>query len=286
MDQDRGNPDGTTHELDAVLAAFRSLPTDQLIAETLLLTNDSDIGPRLAGAATFGFTRSGQYLDAARGLIDQIVTNADQISWHMSAYAVSLDRIGEDYDQSPLAIRELSKAASHQMGAKTLSLRSEVHWHLYAECLDSAWHFMRNSTRYLDPGFTPKPGQQECVVTIREFRNHMKHRDKAVLNIESPDWQSISRDTEGWFEIGYKRDKRNRIVFSPVSGDRKGRTLKMPISQEGFQQFKNIIAGTYEHLQRRCLETLHHQFTDHPGTMPTVDRVGTLVRDSIEPVEQ
>lgn len=272
-----------TSDLGAVMAAYRSLPTEDLVAETLLLTSDSKTGPRLAGAATLGFTRSRQYLDTARGLMEQIEANGDQISWHMSSYFVILDGIGDDYDRSPVAVRELSKAVSHELGAKTLSLHSEIHWHLYVECLDRAWYFMRNSTMYLDPEFTLKPGQQDYIVTIREFRNHLAHRDKAILAIDSPDWQSMSRDAGDWFEIGYKRDKRNRIEFSPVSGDLKGRTLKMPMSQEGFLRFKNIMASTFVHLQRACLDRLTLQFSTKPGTLPRVDQVGALVRDTIEP---
>lgn len=283
MDNQDGSRASKTSEVDAVMEAYRALPTDQLIADSIILTNDPETGPRLAGAAVFGFTRSGQYIDTARGLIDQIVNNAEQISWHMSAYPAILDGLGADYNASPLAMREITKAVSHQLGGKTLSLRSEVHWHLYAECLDRAWYFMLNSTRYFDPEFALKPGQQDYIVTIREFRNHMAHRDKAVLDVNSPDWRSMSRNAEGWHEIGYKRDKRNRIEFSPVGVAFEGRTLKMPISQEGFQQFKNIIASTYDHLQRSSLDRLTRQFEDHPETMPTVDRVGTILRDSIEP---
>ncbi len=284
MENESGNSAGETTDLEAVMAKYRALPTDDLIAESILYTNDPETGPRLAGAAVLGFTRSGQYVDTARGLIDQIVNNADQVSWHMSAYSVILDAIGKDYDRSPLAIREMSKAVSHQRGAMTLSLRAEVHWHLYAECL-RAWYFMLNSAQHFDPGFTLKPAQQDYIVTIREFRNHLAHRDKAISNINSPDWRLMSRSGDDWYEIGYQRDNRNRIRFSPVSGPLKGRTLRMPMSQEGFQRFKNIIAYTYERLERLALDRLTRQFVDRSETMPAVDQVGMLASDSIEPVE-
>jgi hypothetical protein len=273
-------------DLEAVMAAYRALPTDQLVADSIVLTSDPETGPRLAGAAVFGFTRSGQYIDTARGLIDQIIANTEQISWHMSAYTVISDHIGKDYDASPLAMHELSKAVYHQQAAQTLSLRSEVHWHLYAECLDRAWYYMRNSTRYFDPDFNPNDVQQKYIETVRQFRNHMTHRDQAIRDINSPDWRSMSRNAEGWHEVGYKRDNRNRIEFSAVGGPYKGQTLKMPMSHEGFLQFKNIIKQTYGHLQRSCLRTLPLQFTRQPETMPRVDQVGTLMRHSVEPAEQ
>jgi hypothetical protein len=285
MNNDDGVSTDKARELAAVMAAYRALPTEQLIAEAILLTHGPEMGPRLAGAVVMGFTRSGHYIDTARGLIDQIVGNLEQISWHMSAYSVIRDRISKDYNASPLAMRELTRAVAHQLGAKTLSLRSEVHWHLYTECLDRAWFFMVNSAKHFDSGFTLMPVHQVYVVTIREFRNHLAHRDKAISNIDSPDWHAMSRTVQGWHEIGYKRDKRNRIIFSPVSGDLKGRTLKMPMSLEGFQQFKNIIAYTYERLERLSLDRLTHLFTVCPESIPTVEQVGKLSRDVIEPVE-
>lgn len=279
-------PGGKTNDLDAVMAAFSALPTEQLVAESLILANDSESGLRLAGAAVFGFSRSGQYIDTARGLIDQILANADQISWHMDGYSVIFDRLREDYDASPLAERELEKAASHEEGAKALSLRSEIHWHLYAECLHRAWYYMRNSRMYFDPDFAVKPTQQNYIEIVRAFRNHMTHRDKAVSVSDSADWRSMSRSAEGWHHIGYRRDRMNRIEFSPVDGPFKGRTVKMPMNEEGFRRFKNIIADTYEDLRRSCLDRLRRQFTHHPETMPAVDQVGTLSRDVLELVEE
>lgn len=203
----------------------------------------------------------------------------------MVAYAVIIDGIGDDYDASPFARHEIGKAVSHQLGANALSVRSEVHWHLYVECLDRAWYFMPNSAKHFDPGFTLKPAQQDYIVRIREFRNHLAHRDKAIADIESLDRRSMSRSRGDSYEVGYKRDNRNRIEFSPVSGDFKGRTLKMPMNQEGFQQFKNIITYTDERLKQSALDRLARHFTDHPDTMPAVSQVGALSQDGVEPVE-
>jgi hypothetical protein len=254
------NDTSDENDLPELIEAYRALPTDQLVAESILLTCDPVAGPRLAGAAVLGFTRAGQYVDTARGLIDQIVLNAEQMSWHMEAYSVIRDGMGTDYDGSPLAQREVARAAYHHRGAVALSVRSEVHWHLYAACLDRSWHFMLNSAKHFDPSFALKPVQEHYIETIRAFRNHLEHRDKAVWDSNSEDWASMSRSGEDWFEIGYRRDNRNRILFTPLTGRFQGTTLKMPMSQDGFLEFKNINVYTYERLQHSTLDRPRRRF--------------------------
>jgi hypothetical protein len=60
MEEKDENHIGETIDLEAVMAAYRALLTDQLIAESILLTSDPETAPRLAGAAVFGFSRSTQ----------------------------------------------------------------------------------------------------------------------------------------------------------------------------------------------------------------------------------
>jgi len=273
-------------ELERIMAAYQDLPTDQLISDTIFLTRESDEdNDRWAAAAVLGYSQGGLYLDTARTLLRQIFEDAKEISWRMEAYEVVRAEVEAGSAHPDISIQEIAVAANHGQGAMYLHQVGEVLWHYYVISLQHAWHFLANSARIIDPGFTATPTEEAWLELIRSFRNHMEHRDKAVRDISSEDWRSMSRASKNAFELGYRRDAGNNIAFVPIGGPNKGQELQMPINQAGFEQAARFCQGIHLRVQKACLRRLFEQFAAHRDTIPPLDQVGGTMTEILEPTE-
>lgn len=268
------------------MAAYAKLPIDKLIADTVTYTHEGEAASHWAAAAVLGYSRGGLYLDTARSLIEQILADASEISWRMGAYDVVKPTIGGVL-MNPFAVQLSSElvveAVTHQQGALHLRRMAEVLWHFYASSLKHAWYFLKNSAQIVDPSFTPTRDEAEWIAIVMTFRNHMEHRDKAVSNLSSRDWQSMSREDQDVFELGYRLDTDGNVLYVPVEGKWKGQVQRMPINQTGFDHAESICQGIWRRIQPKCLQRLDQYFTAHPGEIPALDQVGMTMSDVIEP---
>lgn len=273
--------------LTQVMAAYRKLPTDQLVSDTIIHTRDDADAIRWAAAAVLGFSRSGYYLDTARSLMDQLMQDATEISWRMNAYDLMFGDLKQRYHDGQRPLAGVERATNFRLGAQYLTIFAEVLWHFYAVSLQRSWHFMANSARGVDPAFAPTTGEANYLELIRAFRNHMEHRDKATRDIGSHDWQSMSKAEQHTITVGYRRDYQNNIRFVPVEkGPLVGKEQKMPINPVGFERFETMLIAAYERLKHTCLGQLEQHFLAHPDQLPSLDQVGGTLTDSMEPVER
>jgi len=272
--------------LGQVMTAYRELPTDQLVSDTIIRTRDDADAVRWAAAAVLGFSRSGYYLDTARSLMDQLMKDAREISWRMNAYDLMFDELEQRYRDGQRPLAGVERSVKLRFGAQYLTIFAEVLWHFYAVSLQRSWHFMANSARVVDSAFAPTTDEANYLELIRAFRNHMEHRDKATRDISSHDWRSMSKDEQHTVTVGYRRDQQNNIRFVPVEkGPLVGKEQRMPINPAGFERFETMLIAAYERLKHTCLGQLEQHFLAHPDQLPSLDQVGGTLTDSMEPVE-
>jgi len=243
-------------KLRQVMKEYRGITTDNLLADTLIRTSGDPDAPMRAAAATLGFTRSAQYMDAARSLMHQIMDEAEEIAWNMEAYERILGELRRHGQRTPTSNIQIKAAVKFNLGGKTLSVHAELLWHFYALSLQHVWHFMLNSLHAIDPIYTPAKDVLDYLEIIRLFRNHMEHRDKATANITSADWLTMSKQDSHSATVGYERDQDNNITF--VVTDKKnpldGTTQKMPVNPKGFERFETMIITVYQQISENCLE--------------------------------
>jgi hypothetical protein len=264
------------------MAAYARLPIDQLVSDAVVYTTGSDNEIKQAAAAVFGINRGGLYLDSARGLIAQIEADVREVSWRMPAYEAIWSSAAQrpTYDR-----REVVHAVSHQQAAFYLHQVAEILWHLYAVSLHRARYFMENCATIIDPRFKLTPLQDDWAETIRTFRNHMEHRDKAMRDISSRDWQSMSHESREAFVLGYRLDTERNVFYVPSDGRWKDQERRMPVNQAGFDQATVVIQEIHDHVKKASMKRLKRYFAAYPETMPSIDQVGKTMREVMEPIE-
>lgn len=273
--------------LDQVITAYRSQPTDRLISDVIILTSDEGIDAlRQAKAATLGYSRSGYYLDTARSLMRQMMTDVDEISWRMDAYALMFGELNRDHSSIEEFHEKAGQTERTKLGALCLSVQAEIFWHFYAASLQHAWYFMKHCTQAIDAAFVFKPEEQDYLTLIQAFRNHMEHRDKAAGDVASDDWPSMSRDEQKSTILGYRRDRENNISFVPATGLLKGTSQKMPMNPDGFDRFETMFIDIYERLRTACITKLKTYFLEHPDKLPSPDQVGGTLTEHLTPVDE
>lgn len=271
--------------LEQVMAAYRNLPTDQLISDTVILTSDDGMDAlRRAGAATLGYSRGSYYLDTARSLMRQIIEDAHEISWRMDAYNAIFSDLEADGCRTETTGKRIEKAVKERLGAQYLSLHAEILWHFYSVSLQHAWHFMENCAKAVDPTFAFTGNEEHYLTIIQAFRNHMEHRDKAARSTRSKDWQSMSREEKDAFQLGYRRDWQNNIFFIPATGPLQGQEQQMPVNPAGFQRFETLLIAAYERLKCACIRKLEQYFANHPDELPPLDQIGKTLTDHFNPI--
>lgn len=266
-----------------VMIAYRQLPLDNLVSDTLVLTSQ-EADPILgAASASFGFSRAKFYIDNARSLMNQILSEAEEIDWNMSVYGDLLAGLPRKRRQATMTSAIIEMAVKYRSGANLLSVHSELLWHYYALSLQHAWHFLENCVKIVDEDYERDSCDNSYVELIRAFRNHMEHRDKATLNLSSADWKSMSRRDQHNVIVGYKRDHKNNILFMPTGkGPLVGAQQLMPMNLEGFERFEKMVTRLYEHLRDTCINKLGSHFDLFPDEIPPLDRVGDTLSEQME----
>jgi uncharacterized protein (DUF1778 family) len=246
----------------------------------LSITHQGEDAVHWAAAAVLGFSRAKFYIDTARSLMDQIMNEAEEIDWNLRSYDDLMQSLRKERRPTQITEAKMQMAAKYRLGSHALSVHAEVLWHFYASSLQHAWHFLNNCVTIVDPQFSTDDGVKDYLDLIRAFRNHMEHRDKATLNINSGDWKSMSNREQHSVTVGYRRDHRNNIIFVPMGkGPLAGKQQKMPINPEGFLKFQKIIDSIYEHLGEVCIERLESYFIAHPDDLPREDQVGGTMNE-------
>lgn len=278
----------TDRSLESILSRFAELPTDELIAETLIWTTDrTEKNMKAAVAASIGHSRGGLYLDAARSLVRQIELEVQEVSWRMEAAAVlepqlrqkvnQLNQLPEDLVNEIEAFGKLKYAANYQMK------NQEILWHFYMTSIDKSRHYMINSLRQIDPNFKLDPKTEWLFETIRQFRNHIEHRDKAIQNLDSKDWQTMSKSDHHKVSFGYEMIATNVIRFFTPDRKEEYREYKISISEDSFEAFAKIVQNLHSTIRGKCLSRLSSFFVSRPQSIPELSEIGTLVTESIGP---
>lgn len=284
-------PTKFTDKFHVVMNRFGEQPTEILLAESIIYTNDdpSDLTLRKAAAAAMGYSRAGLYIDAARSLLEQILADAAEISWRKQAYDLFMPILQSRYSLNNMMTEELradlAAVVSLIEGAKYLSKDAELVWHLYAVCLDRSRYFMENSIRWVDPCFVFTEEEANYAKILRAFRNHLEHRDKALSSVSGADWETFTDAEKDAITIVYRKNIENEVLFYSNDKDFRGMELSMPLNQVGFSTHQNLIERMHNQIKEASLQNLSHHFKQNPNELPDVEVVGTLITDDLVQAE-
>lgn len=255
-----------------VLGRCRRLPTDELIAEAIYRSHDSDseTSQKMAAASVFGFSRAKYYIHYAR----QLAARSEALEQQINELHNRADAIDPKTDPKGQATARIM--------AEALPIELEVTWHIYAICLQNAAYFFRNCARYFGVDLIPPDDRYFRDIDVAS--NSFEHRNKAVSDLNSKDWHTFGRHNsdQDAFLVGYERDSHGRLLIPDP--DNPDRVISFGIGPDDFAEFQVLIDRGYKKLRMACQKKIQSRLRSHPEEIPHPRAIGQILRHTRTPV--
>jgi len=249
--------DSLTHEqqakLDALVAKLETLPTPELIIESVRIRNidwTTEEGKALyltAMAGAIAAQKTMSYLVSLRDIEERRDTLGRQIRRHLSRPSPTDTEGIEDYARS--RIRAIDDSGLQ-----------EVAVHFFCNCVIHLHTLLKKAAEGAQYNI---PAEDLAVLTAyRDLRHYYEHIENRLPgNVNAAEVVRETSTEDGWhIESTLDVDDHGRILF-------KGQAID--VTAKGLERVEDVVRRTWEQLNPAALDGARQHFLHHPEAIPS-----------------